>query len=205
MITANSMLVFKTMSVKPKAAFIDRDGVINEERNYVYRIEDFVLLPGVVEGLALLRDAGYRLIVVTNQAGIARGYYDQAAMDRLHDHLRASLAVSGVKLDAIYFCPHHPQGSVDGLAVECDCRKPAPGMLLQAVRDFDLDLTNSVLIGDKLSDVQAGKRAGVGRTVIVMSGHAVDPIARTEADLIAEDLLAAARTLTSIRIPLKSN
>lgn len=195
--------MFKTMSVKPKAAFIDRDGVINAERNYVHRIEDFALLPGVVEGLVLLRDAGYRLIVVTNQAGLARGYYDQAAVDSLHDYLRAMLAVSGVKIDAIYFCPHHPQGSVDGLAVECDCRKPAPGMLLQAVRDFDLDLTNSVLIGDKLSDVRAGKLAGVGRTVIVLSGHAVDPIAWKEADFIAEDLLSAARTLTGIRIPLK--
>lgn len=199
------MLVFKTMSVKPKAAFIDRDGVINEERNYVHRREDFVLLPGVIEGLALLRNAGYHLIVVTNQAGIARGYYDQAAMDCLHDHLRASLAASGIKLDAIYFCPHHPQGSVADLVVECGCRKPAPGMLLQAVRDFDLDLSNSVLIGDKLSDVQAGKRAGVGRTVIVKSGHAVDPIALKEADLIADDLLAAALKLTGILIPLKSN
>lgn len=186
------------MSVKAKAAFIDRDGVINEERNYVHRSQDFVLLPGVVEGLALLREAGYHLIVVTNQGGIARGYYDQAAVDCLHDHLRASLAVSGIKLDAIYICPHHPQGIVVGLVAECDCRKPAPGMLLQAVRDFDLDLANSVLIGDKLSDVQAGKRAGVGRTVIVKSGHTIDSIALKEADLIAEDLLSAARTLIGI-------
>lgn len=178
-----------------KAAFIDRDGVINEERNYVHRIEDFVLLPGVAEGLALLRDAGYRLVVVTNQAGIARGYYDQAAMDRLHDHLRAQLADAGVSLDAIYFCPHHPQGSVATLAVDCDCRKPAPGMLLQAAKDLDLDLSASVLVGDKLSDIQAGRRAGVHRAVLVESGHAVEPAARAEADLVVLDLLAAARAL----------
>lgn len=185
------------MFTKSKAAFIDRDGVINEERNYVHRIEDFVLLPGVVQGLALLRDAGFRLIVVTNQAGIARGYYDQSAMDRLHDHLREQLALQGVALDAIYFCPHHPTGSVKELAVECDCRKPSPGMLLQAAEDFDLDLSASVLIGDKLSDVQAGKRAGVGRVVIVESGHEVDEAARHQADGVAANLLVAARLLTA--------
>ncbi|WP_067065710.1 D-glycero-beta-D-manno-heptose 1,7-bisphosphate 7-phosphatase [Roseateles chitosanitabidus] len=183
------------MSGKAKAAFIDRDGVINEERNYVHRIEDFVLLPGVVEGLALLRDAGYKLVVVTNQAGIARGYYDQTAMERLHDHLRARLAEGGVVLDGIYFCPHHPQGSIAAFAIECDCRKPAPGMLLQAERDLDLDLAGSVLIGDKLSDIQAGRRAGVHRTVLVESGHAIEASARAEADLVASDLLAAARAL----------
>lgn len=180
-----------------KAAFIDRDGVINEERNYVHRISDFVLLPGVVEGLKLLRNAGYRLIVVTNQAGIARGYYAQDEMDRLHDHMRELLAEHGVSLDAIYFCPHHPQGSIEHLAIECDCRKPSPGMLQQAAKDFDLNLATSVLIGDKLSDVRAGKCAGVGRTVIVESGHNVERIARLEADVVAADLLAAARVLTS--------
>jgi D-glycero-D-manno-heptose 1,7-bisphosphate phosphatase len=185
------------MFVKPKAAFIDRDGVINEERNYVHRIEDFVLLPGVAQGLALLRDAGFRLIVVTNQAGIARGYYDQGVMDRLHDHLREQLALQGVALDAIYFCPHHPSGSVKELAFECDCRKPAPGMLLQAAKDFDIDMSASVLIGDKLSDVQAGKRAGVGRVVIVESGHKVEDAAPLQADDVAADLLAAAQLLTA--------
>lgn len=183
------------MSSKAKAAFIDRDGVINEERNYVHRIEDFVLLPGVVEGLALLRDAGYKLVVVTNQAGIARGYYDQASMERLHDYLRARLAEGGVVLDGIYFCPHHPKGSIAALAIECNCRKPAPGLLLQAESDLDLDLASSVLIGDKRSDIQAGRRAGVHRTVLVESGHAVEASARAEADLVASDLLAAARAL----------
>lgn len=184
-----------TISAKPKAAFIDRDGVINEERNYVHRIEDFLLLPGVFQGLALLRDADYRLIVVTNQAGIARGYYDQVAMDHLHDHLREQLAYHGVALDAIYFCPHHPEGTIKALAIECDCRKPKPGMLLKAAEDFDLNLAKSVLIGDKLSDVQAGKRAGLGRIAIVKSGHHVEPSAFVEADVIASDLLHAARVL----------
>lgn len=185
------------MLIKAKAAFIDRDGVINKERNYVHLIEDFVLLPGVVEGLTLLRAAGYRLIVVTNQAGIARGYYDKIALDRLHDFLRLLLAKQGVALDAVYYCPHHPEGSIREFAIQCDCRKPSPGMLLKAKEDFDLDLAASALIGDKLSDIQAGKRAGVGRTVIVESGHPVEQGARQEADFVAEDLIAAARYLTT--------
>ena len=186
-----------SMCNKAKAAFIDRDGVINEERNYVRRISDFVLLPGVIDGLLLLRNAGYRLIVVTNQAGIARGYYDQDEMERLHVHMRQVLAEHGVLLDAIYFCPHHPRGSIENLTIKCDCRKPSPGLLLQAAEDFSLNLDTSVLIGDKLSDVKAGKRAGVGRTVIVESGHDVGCVARLEADVVAADLLAAARALTS--------
>jgi D-glycero-D-manno-heptose 1,7-bisphosphate phosphatase len=186
--------------MKARAAFIDRDGVINEERNYVHRIDDFVLLPGVIEGLALLRRAGFHLVVVTNQAGIARGYYGPAELERLHAHLADLLAAHGLRFDAIYHCPHHPQGSTPELAVECDCRKPAPGMLLQAAREFDLDLSSSVLIGDKLSDIQAGRAAGVGRTVVVESGHALEPEARSLADFTAAGLLEAARLLTAADI-----
>ena len=185
------------MSTNIKAAFIDRDGVINEERNYVHRISDFVMLPGVIDGLCLLRDAGYRLIVVTNQAGIARGYYGQSDMEHLHDHLRKLLAEHDVFLDAIYFCPHHPQGSVEALSIECDCRKPSPGMLLRAARDLNVDLAASILIGDKLSDIQAGKRAGVASTAIVESGHDLELAARVEADVVAANLLDAARKLTN--------
>lgn len=195
---------WRSMSARPKAAFIDRDGVINVERHYVHRIEDFELLPGVAQGLRRLREAGYQLVVVTNQAGIARGYYDEAALHTLHAHMRQLLADQGVTLDAIYFCPHHPQGQVAALAVECDCRKPAPGMLLQAARDLDLDLAASVLVGDKLSDIQAGQRAGVGRTAVVDSGHRVEADAAALADVRAPDLLHAAIALTSQEPPAEA-
>jgi D-glycero-D-manno-heptose 1,7-bisphosphate phosphatase len=179
-----------------KAAFIDRDGVINEERHYVHRIEDFRLLPRVAEGLALLRDTGHLLVVVTNQAGIARGYYDEPAMQALHAHMRAVLADQGVHLDAIYHCPHHPQGSVAAYVHDCDCRKPAPGMLLRAAADLDIDVAQSLLIGDKMSDIEAAQRAGVRRTALVETGHAIPDHQRSTALFTATDLLAAARALT---------
>lgn len=183
------------MKALRKAAFIDRDGVINEERNYVHRIEDFVLLPGVPEGLALLQNAGYLLIIVTNQAGIARGYYDEPTMNALHSHMKAVLAAEHVHIDAVYHCPHHPQGSVAMYACDCTCRKPAPGMLLKAATDFNIDLSQSLLIGDKISDIEAAERAGVPRTVLVESGHSISAATRALAQHVAPNLLAAAQLL----------
>ncbi len=177
------------------AAFIDRDGVINVEHGYVHRIEDFELIDGVPEGLKLLADAGYRLVVVTNQSGIARGRYTVADMDRLHAHMRAVLAGQGVELAGIYHCPHLPDASVPEYAIECDCRKPAPGMLLQAARELDLDLTRSVMVGDKSSDMQAGHAAGVSFKVLVRSGHAFDAAAEATADAVTDDLRAAAQLI----------
>ncbi|HEY9025785.1 MAG TPA: D-glycero-beta-D-manno-heptose 1,7-bisphosphate 7-phosphatase [Burkholderiaceae bacterium] len=174
------------------AAFIDRDGVINAELHYVHRIEDFHILPGVFDGLRTLARAGFALVVVTNQAGIARGLYDEAAFERLTDHMQARMAAEGIALEAVYHCPHHPAGSVAAYAVECDCRKPAPGMLLRAAREHHLDLARSVMIGDKPSDTQAGRAAGVALTVLVESGHALPDDAAAQADHRSADLGQAA-------------
>jgi D-glycero-D-manno-heptose 1,7-bisphosphate phosphatase len=148
------------------AAFLDRDGVINEDRGYVHRAEDFRLLPGVVEALQLLGRA-YRLVVVTNQSGIARGYYTEAQHHALSAHLCALLRPAGVALAGIYHCPHHPEAALAQWRWDCDCRKPAPGLVLRAAAELGLDLPASLLAGDRGSDIAAGRAAGVGRCFLI--------------------------------------
>lgn len=175
------------------AAFVDRDGVINEELGHVHRIEDFRLLPNAIAGLRTLREAGYRLVVVTNQAGIARGLYDEDAYRTLTGHMVAVLREAGIELDGVYHCPHHPTAGRGALRTDCACRKPAPGMLLRARDELGLDLGRSVIVGDKRSDLEAGRSAGVGLALLVESGHAVTAADRAAADRVCADLLDAAR------------
>jgi D-glycero-D-manno-heptose 1,7-bisphosphate phosphatase len=143
-----------------KAVFLDRDGVINVEKGYVHRIEEFELLPGVPLAIRILKEAGFLVIVVTNQSGVARGYYPMDAVHRLHRHLDTELAAFGACIDAYYVCPHHPEHGIGDLKATCSCRKPLPGMLEQAAADFGIDLIKSYMIGDKSSDVAAGLAAG---------------------------------------------
>lgn len=149
-----------------KAVFLDRDGVINVEKGYVHRIRDFQLLPGVPRAIRLLNDAGFLVIVVTNQSGVARGYYSLDAVHRLHRHLDAELAPFGAHIDAYYVCPHHPEHGDAELKVGCSCRKPLPGMLEQASADFGIRMGESYMIGDKATDVAAGRAAGC-RTLFI--------------------------------------
>jgi D-glycero-D-manno-heptose 1,7-bisphosphate phosphatase len=183
-----------TSALRP-AAFVDRDGVINEERDYVWRVEDFHLLPGAVAGLRQLQAAGFALVVVTNQAGIGRGFYTEADFQALSAHMRHRLAAEGVVLDGVYRCPHHPTAGLGDYRRACECRKPRPGLLLQAAADLGLDPARSVLVGDKLSDIQAGRAAGLARCVLVTSGHAVTPGDRAAADAVCDGLEAAAAWL----------
>jgi D-glycero-D-manno-heptose 1,7-bisphosphate phosphatase len=175
------------------AAFIDRDGVINEELDYVHRIDDFHILPGVVDGLRLLRQHGFELVVVTNQAGIGRGLYTEADYQQLNAHMQAQFASAGAPLAAVYHCPHHPTAATGRYRIECNCRKPRPGMLLRAAQDLNLDLSRSVIVGDKQSDLEAGRAAGVQACVLVESGHMPSAKARTMADHVCANLLEAAR------------
>ncbi|HEY0605234.1 MAG TPA: D-glycero-beta-D-manno-heptose 1,7-bisphosphate 7-phosphatase [Herpetosiphonaceae bacterium] len=148
-----------------RAIFLDRDGTLNVEVNYLHRIEDLVLVPGAAEAVRSLSEAGFLVVVVTNQAGIARGYYDEAALHTLHEEIQRRLAAEGGRIDAFYFCPHHPEfGGV------CECRKPAPGMLRQAAHDHGIDLHRSWLIGDTSGDIGAGHAVGC-RTILVRSGY----------------------------------
>ena len=140
---------------KRPAAFFDRDGVLNVDHGYVYRPDQLEWIAGAAEAVRLLNEAGYLVLVVTNQSGIARGYYDEAAMHQLHAHMQESLRTQGAYVDAFYYCPHHPEGLVKELAVQCPCRKPEPGMLEQAAREWPIDLGRSFLIGDKDADITA--------------------------------------------------
>lgn len=177
------------------AAFLDRDGVINIDSAYLSRWEDFQFVPGSVEAMRQLQQAGYALVVVTNQSGIARGYYSEDDYQQLTRQMRAALQAQGVALAGVYHCPHHPSGKVPELAVDCDCRKPAPGMILQAARELQLDLPASLLVGDKGSDIQAARAAGVGRAYLVHSGQDLHPEDTRLADQTFADLADCVRAL----------
>lgn len=139
------------------AALLDRDGTINVDKGYVHRIEDWEWLPGAVEGIRNLNRVGLPVIVISNQAGVARGYYDEAAINALHAYVDAELAKQYARIDAYYYCPHHPEF---GLNRDCQCRKPKSGMFFLARDEFNLDLERSYMVGDKMTDVLAAKAAG---------------------------------------------
>ena len=146
------------------AVFLDRDGVINVDHGYVSTWERFEFLPGVPDALRALQDAGYLLIVVSNQSGIGRGYYCEADVESLNQAIAQHLGSTvGVTLSEFYHCPHHPTEAEGEFRRQCDCRKPAPGMIRQAVLDHGIDLKTSLLVGDKDSDIEAGRAAGVTR------------------------------------------
>lgn len=139
-----------------KAAFFDRDGTINVDVNYLYKKEDMKFIDGMPQFIKKWNDWGYKVIVVTNQAGIARGLYTQEDMNLLHEFMNEELKKYGAHIDAFYFCPHHPDFT--GI---CKCRKPATGMIEQAIKDFDIDVNQSILFGDKSWDVEAGEKCGI--------------------------------------------
>jgi D-glycero-D-manno-heptose 1,7-bisphosphate phosphatase len=178
-----------------RAVFLDRDGTINAEKEYLHRTEDFEFIPGAPQAIKLLNDAGFCIVVVTNQSGVARGYYDEAAVERLHRHMDAELARFGARVDAYYFCPHHPDHGSGEYTRACACRKPLPGMLVQAAADLAVDLTESWIIGDKLADVEAGLRAGC-RPLLVRTGYGADEEARLPREVpVHDDILGAAQAI----------
>lgn len=144
-----------------RALFLDRDGVLNIDHGYVYRPADFNVIDGVFDSLRRAQERDYALIVVTNQSGIARGLFSPADYQQLEDHMRRLFAAEDIDFTAIYHCPHHPNGEVAAFARQCDCRKPQPGMILRAAREHAIDLTCSIMVGDKESDAQAARAAGI--------------------------------------------
>lgn len=166
--------------MKNKAVFLDRDGTINVDKDYVYKLEDLEILPNVIEGLKKLQKE-YKLIIVTNQSGIARGYYTESDYINFRNELLKRLNKRGIFLSGDYRCPHIKEDN-------CNCRKPKTGMLEEAARNFNLDLRECWMIGDSLSDIQAGKNAGC-RTIHVLTGEH-EPV--SYADFVAIDMMGAA-------------
>jgi D-glycero-D-manno-heptose 1,7-bisphosphate phosphatase len=148
------------------AAFLDRDGVINVDHGYVFRTGDLDFTPSAIEGIRLLNQAGYPVLVVTNQSGVARGLYGLAEVEAFHAHLNAMLAEAGAHIDAFYSCPFHPDGTVAEFAIDHDDRKPGPGMIRRAMREWDVGAEGSFLIGDKQSDIDAATAAGLRSRLI---------------------------------------
>jgi len=170
------------------AVFLDRDGTLNVEKGYVHRIDDWEWIPGAIESILSLKKLGFLVVVVTNQAGIARGYYSESDMHKLHEHINQELKKHSTCIDAFYHCPHHAEF---GKIRDCECRKPLPGMIEQAKSDLDIDLTHSWLIGDKISDIQAGMAAGV-KSILVQTGYGhKERHLQEEAGICVEDIVAA--------------
>ena len=180
-----------------KAVFLDRDGTINLEKEYLYKPEEFEFTPGAAEGIRMLNQAGYLVVVVTNQSGVARGYYDEEDVRRLHGHIDNLLQLEGAWIDAWYFCPHHTAGR-EPYNQQCTCRKPLPGMLHKAAEDFRIDLSRSWMVGDKIADVEAGMSAGCS-TILVLTGYGeIDRVKLPATQRCCQDLLSAVRLITAV-------
>jgi D,D-heptose 1,7-bisphosphate phosphatase len=153
-----------------RAVFLDKDGTLIENVPYNVNPAKIRFYPGVISGLQRLHRANYALFIITNQSGVARGYFPEAALDAVEQHLQMRLAEAGIPLSGFYYCPHHPDGTVAPYAVACNCRKPQPGLLHQAAAEWQIDLSQSWLIGDILHDIEAGRAAGC-RTILVNNGN----------------------------------
>ena len=174
---------------------MDRDGTLIEESGYLNELSRLIFYPFTVDAVRQLNRGGFVVIVITNQAGIARGIVPESFLETAHGHIQDRMTGGGAQIDAFYHCPHHPDGIVPALRVRCDCRKPQPGLLLRAAADLDLDLTRSFMIGDRFHDLAAGRAAGT-RTVLVRTGYgAVEERTEHDAprpDAIADNLAGAA-------------
>ncbi len=178
-----------------KAVFLDRDGTLNVDKGYVHCKEEWEWIPGAIDALIALKRAGFLLIVVTNQAGIARGYYKEIDMEHLHARINMELEISGAKIDGFYHCPHHPEFGVER---ECGCRKPKKGMICRAKQDYHIDLERSWLIGDKIIDIQAGQAAGV-KSILVLTGCGrKNYTLLADDDIYFADIAEASRYIISI-------
>ncbi len=193
--------------MKKPAVFLDRDGTINEQMGYINHRDRFVMLPGAAEAIRLLNTNGFLAVVASNQSGVARGYFPPELVREIHVRMEKMLEENGARLDGIFFCPHHPRGSVPEYSVKCDCRKPGTGLIAQACRKLDIDMTRSVVVGDRCQDLEMARRAGL-EGVLVLTGYGrgerefLLPGSSARAAYVAEDLLRAVQWIVNVR---KSN
>jgi D-glycero-D-manno-heptose 1,7-bisphosphate phosphatase len=178
-----------------RAVFLDRDGTIVEEAGYLDRLERMVFFPFSVDAVRVLNRGGFAVVVITNQAGIARGIVKETFVAEAHQHIAETLAAGGARVDAFYYCPHYPDGVLEQYRTACDCRKPQPGLLRRAADDLQLDLQRSFVVGDRWHDVAAGHAVGA-RGVLVRTGlgrkDELAPHAGTEPDAIVDNVMEAA-------------
>lgn len=150
-----------------RAVFLDRDGTIIEDTGYPHERDKIKFLPRVSEAIRLLNQNGFKVIITTNQSGVARGYFTKETVQEINRYIQESLARQGATIDKMYYCPHHVEGTIEEYRKECYCRKPNPGMIEEAIGEFDIDSRNSFVIGDKISDIEAGRRAGCKAILLV--------------------------------------
>ena len=177
-----------------KVAFLDRDGVINKEIGYLHEIDKFEYTENCIKGLQILLKKKFSLIVVTNQGGIAKGVFTKDDFNVLTAWMKSDLAANGIILKDVFYCPHHPDGIVDELTRNCFNRKPSPGMFISAEKKYSVDMQNSIIIGDKITDIQAGLTAGVGKAFLVKTGHKINKPGALKFHL-KNDLLEVAESL----------
>ena len=183
--------------LKKPAVFIDRDGTINEQMGYINHISRFVLLPGSAEAIKLLNDHGYLVIIVSNQSGIARGYFPMELVNEVHAHMKALLERDNARIDGIFFCPHYPEGKLPEYSRACECRKPKTGLIKMACGDFDIDMANSYVIGDRCTDIELARNAGL-KGILVKTGYGLGDLEYVFPNLsfepfhVADDFLDAA-------------
>ncbi|MFN2481119.1 MAG: D-glycero-alpha-D-manno-heptose-1,7-bisphosphate 7-phosphatase [Pyrinomonadaceae bacterium] len=186
--------------MKRRAVFIDRDGTISEEVGYVNHPSRYRVFPFAAEAIRLLNDAGWLAVLVTNQAGVARGYFKEDVITAVHDLLARELGREGARLDAVYYCPHHPSVGEPPYRSECGCRKPKPGLITRAAAEHNIDLARSWMVGDRYGDVELARNAGT-RAALVLTGYGRGEFEyqreawHSEPDLVAENLLEAVREI----------
>ena len=186
--------------MKQPAVFIDRDGTISEEVGYVNHPSRFRLFPYAAEAIRILNDAGWLAIVITNQAGVARGYFSEDVIHRIHDQLTRDLQNESARVDAIYYCAHHPSVGEPPYRFDCDCRKPKPGLIQRAAKDFEIDVAASWMVGDRYSDIELARNAGL-RSAFVLSGYGrgeweyQSHAWQQRPDLVCENLLDAVKSI----------